>query len=227
MGLGGNIENKCIWGWTVLLSKKEKRREEKENFQNKSQSWELPEKVILLPGRANHGVMPVLSLGSTAARVGRDLPQPSSPHLLPCCSQEQDGHRFQPPHLHSPHSCIPSNSVLFGWCLLGAAFLRTGWVLPRRLPRRVKWAENCPQPWKRFPSAEPVHQQEKWRSSRSSCRKETWQWIKWHLLAGTKKQGALQKYTLLLHLCSSGSPSHHREPHKWNSVLDCFPLLYK
>lgn len=127
MGLRGNTENKCTWGWTVLLSKKEKRREEKEkeNFQNKSQSWELPEKVILLPGRANHGVMPVLSLGSTAARVGRDLPQPSSPPALllsgPGWSQISAPSSAQSPLLHplqfsslwvmSPQCSFPQDRV--------------------------------------------------------------------------------------------------------------------
>lgn len=227
MGLGGNTENKCTWGWTVLLSKKEKRREEKENFQNKSQSWELPEKVILLPGRANHGVMPVLSLGSTAARVGRDLPQPSSPHLLPRCSQDQDGHRFQPPHLHSPHSCIPSNSVPLSDVSSVQLSSGQGECCPGGCPEGWSGQRTALSPGKGFLLLSQCTNRKKWRSSRSSSRKETWQWIKWHLLAGTKKRGALQKYTLLLHLCSSGNPSHHREPHKWNSVLDYFPLLCK
>lgn len=87
------------------VKQKEKRSVEKEcfNFWNKSQAAELPEKGKLFPGRANHGVKPVPNLGSTAARVGRDLTLPSSPlcGLLSCCSEDHNGYRFQPPCLYS------------------------------------------------------------------------------------------------------------------------------
>lgn len=64
--------------------KQKEKRVDKEcfNFWNESQAAELPEKGKLFPGRANPGVTPVLNLGSAAARVGRDLTQPSSPLWL-------------------------------------------------------------------------------------------------------------------------------------------------
>lgn len=130
------------------VKQKEKRRVEKEcfNFCNESQAAELPEKGKLFPGRANHGVMPVHNLGSTAARVGRDLAQPGSPlrGLLSCCSEDHKGYQFQPSQLHCTRYPLPisSASVLLGdrSHILSAVFLGTGKVPLLKTSCSVVWA---------------------------------------------------------------------------------------
>lgn len=114
---GRKHQNQVYLRLKCSVKQKEKRVEKEcSNFWNESQAAELPEIGKLFPGRANHGVMLVLNLGSTAARVGRDLAQPGSPlhGLLSCCYEDNKGYQCQPSWLHStkypflyPHHLSP------------------------------------------------------------------------------------------------------------------------